>query len=41
MLKVSDLFRRSKQLADLEGLDFITWNEAENCINESFIGLYE
>ena len=41
MLKVSDLFRRSKQLADLEGSDFITWNEAENCINESFIGLYE
>lgn len=39
--KVSDLFRRSKQLADLEGSDFITWNEAINCINESFTGLYE
>ncbi len=39
--KVSDLFKRSKQLADLEGSDFISWNEAVNCINESFIGLYE
>ena len=39
--KVSDLFRRAKQLADLEGSDFISWNEAENCINESYIGLYE
>lgn len=39
--KVSDLFRRSKQLADLEGSDFITWNECINCINESFIGLYQ
>ena len=27
--KVSDLFRRAKQLADLEGSDFISWNEAE------------
>ena len=39
--KVSDLFRRAKQLADLEGSDFISWNEAINCINESYIGLYE
>ena len=39
--KTSDLFRRAKQLADLEGTDFITWNEAINCINESYIGLYE
>lgn len=40
-MKTSDLFRRAKQLADLEGSDFITWNEAENCINESYVGLYE
>ena len=40
-MKTSDLFRRAKQLADLEGTDFISWNEAENCINESYIGLYE
>ena len=39
--KVSDLFRRSKQLADLEGSNFISWNEAINCINESYVGLYE
>ena len=39
--KVSDLFRRAKQLADLEGSDFISWNEAINCINESYVGLYE
>ena len=40
-MKTSDLFRRAKQLADLEGSDFISWNEAENCINESYTGLYE
>ena len=40
-MKVSDLFRRSKQLADLEGSDFISWNEAINCINEAYIGLFE
>lgn len=40
-MKVSELYRRSRQLADLEGSDFISWNEAENCINESHIGLYE
>lgn len=40
-MKTSDLFRRAKQLADLEGSDFISWNEAENCINESYIGLFE
>lgn len=39
--KTSDLFRRAKQLADLEGTDFISWNEALNCINESYVGLYE
>ena len=39
--KVSDLFRRAKQLADLEGSDFISWNEAENAINEAYVGLYE
>lgn len=39
--KTSDLFKRAKQLADLEGSDFISWNEAENCINESYVGLYE
>jgi hypothetical protein len=39
--KVSDLLRRSRQLADLEGSDFISWNEAVNCLNESYIGLYE
>ena len=40
-MKTSDLFKRAKQLADLEGSDFITWNEAENCINEANVGLYE
>lgn len=40
-MKTSDLFRRAKQLADLEGSDFITWNEAINNINESYIELYE
>jgi hypothetical protein len=40
-MKTSDLFKRAKQLADLEGSDFITWNEAINCINESNVGLYE
>jgi hypothetical protein len=40
-MKTSDLFKRAKQLADLEGSDFITWNEAVNCINESNVGLYE
>ena len=40
-MKASDLYRRSRQLADLEGSDFISWNEAVNCMNESFIGLYE
>lgn len=39
--KTSDLFRRAKQLADLEGTNFIGWNEVINCINESYIGLYE
>ena len=40
-MKTSDLFKRAKQLADLEGSDFISWNEAINCINESYVGLYE
>jgi hypothetical protein len=40
-MKTSDLFKRAKQLADLEGSDFISWNEAINCINESNVGLYE
>jgi len=40
-MKTSDLFKRAKQLADLEGSDFISWNEAENCINESNVALYE
>ena len=40
-MKTSDLFKRAKQLADLEGSDFISWNEAVNCINESNVGLYE
>jgi hypothetical protein len=40
-MKTSDIFRRAKQLADLEGSDFISWNEAINCINESYIGLFE
>jgi hypothetical protein len=40
-MNTSDLFRRARQLADLEGSDFISWNEAKNCINESYIGLYE
>lgn len=40
-MKTSDLFKRSKQLADFEGSDFITWNEAVNCINESNVALYE
>lgn len=39
--KVSELFKRAKQLADLEGSDFITWNEAINCINESYVGLFQ
>lgn len=40
-MKTSDLFKRAKQLADLEGSDFIGWNEAISCINESNVGLYE
>ena len=40
-MKTSDLFKRAKQLADLEGSDFISWNEAISCINESNVGLYE
>ena len=40
-MKTSDLFKRAKQLADLEGTNFISWNEAINCINESYVGLYE
>lgn len=40
-MKVSDLYRRSIQLADLEGSNFISWNEAISCINECHIGLYE
>lgn len=40
-MKTSDLFKRAKQLADLEGSDFISWNEAIACINESNVGLYE
>ena len=40
-MKTSDLFKRAKQLADLEGSDFITWNEAISCINESNVALYE
>ena len=40
-MKTSDLFKRSKQLADLEGSDFISWNEAINCINEANVSLYE
>ena len=40
-MKTSDLFKRAKQLADLEGSDFITWNEAINCINESNVELYQ
>ena len=40
-MKTSDLFKRAKQLADLEGSDFISWNEAVSCINESNVSLYE
>ena len=40
-MKTSDLFKRAKQLADLEGSDFISWNEAVNNINESNVALYE
>ena len=40
-MKTSDLFKRAKQLADLEGSDFISWNEAISCINESNVSLYE
>lgn len=40
-MKTSDLFKRAKQLSDLEGSDFISWNEAISCINESNVGLYE
>lgn len=40
-MKTSDLFKRAKQLADLEGSDFISWNEAINLINESNVGLYQ
>lgn len=40
-MKTSDLFRRAKQLADLEGSNFISWNESINCINEANVGLYE
>jgi hypothetical protein len=40
-MKTSDLFKRAKQLADLEASDFISWNEAVNCINESHVNLYE
>ena len=39
--KTSDLFRRAKQLADLEGSNFVSWNESINAINESYVGLYE
>ena len=40
-MKTSDLFKRAKQLADLEGSDFISWNEVISCINESNVSLYE
>ena len=40
-MKTSDLFKRAKQLADLEGSDFISWNESINCINEANVSLYE
>lgn len=40
-MKTSDLFKRAKQLSDLEGSDFISWNEAVNCINEANVSLYE
>lgn len=39
--KCSDLLRRAKQLADLEGSEFISWNESISAINESYIGLYQ
>lgn len=39
--KTSDLYKRALQLADLEGSNFISWNEASSLINESYIGLYQ
>lgn len=39
--KTSDLVKRATQLADLEGSDFISWNENMNLINEAYTELYQ
>lgn len=39
--KTSDIFRRAKQLADLEGSEFISWNESISLINEAWVTLYQ
>ena len=39
--KTSDIFRRAKQLADLEGSEFISWNESISLINEAWVTVYQ
>ncbi|MCQ2587936.1 MAG: hypothetical protein MJ174_07460 [Treponema sp.] len=40
-MKTSEIFKRAKQIADLEGTSFISWNESINLINENYITLYQ
>lgn len=41
MNKVSDLIKRAKQLADLEGSDFVSWNENISLLNEAYTELFQ
>ena len=37
----ADIVERAKQLADLEGSNFISWNENQHLLNENYTELYQ
>lgn len=41
MTKTSEIIRRARQLADLEGTDFVSWSENIQLINEAYTSLYQ
>lgn len=41
MTKTSEIIRRARQLADLEGTDFVSWNENIQLVNEAYTSLYQ
>lgn len=40
-LTASDIVRRAMQLADIEGSDFISWNENINLLNEAYMKTFQ